>query len=342
MLGAVSVGFYDADVFAEHDPGPGHPERPERIASVRRGVEDVAPSVRHLPPRPARREELLRVHTARLVDSVAGSAGKTVRFDPDTQAGPLTHDAALHAAGAVIDAVDRVLDGELDRVFCNVRPPGHHAERDRVMGFCYFNNVAAAAARALQRGLERVLIVDYDVHHGNGTQEIFEDEPRVLYVSSHQFPLYPGTGALHETGRGRGEGFTLNLPLPAGCGDGEYVATYEEVVLPVARAFAPQLVLVSAGFDPFVDDPLASMAVTPAGFAELTRLCLEMGDGRAVFALEGGYDLAGLRTSAAAAMRVLAGESVPRPEGEPAAGFRRILDAFRAHHSRHWPVLAPR
>jgi acetoin utilization deacetylase AcuC-like enzyme len=333
------VGFYDASVFAEHDSGDGHPERPERLAAVQRGVADSGARVVHLHPRPARRDELLRVHTARLVDSVAASAGRTVRFDPDTQAGPLTHDAALHAAGAVIDAVDRVLDGEIDRAFCNVRPPGHHAESDRVMGFCYFNNVAAAAARALDRGLDRVLVVDFDVHHGNGTQEIFEDEPRVLYVSSHEFPLYPGTGALHECGRGAGEGFTLNLPLPTRCGDAEYAAVYREVVLPVARSFAPQLVLVSAGYDPHVDDPLAGMAMTAAGFGELARLCLEMGEGRAVFALEGGYDLGGLREAASATVRVLGGEDIGPLAARPAAGFERVIEAYRSHHARYWPAL---
>jgi acetoin utilization deacetylase AcuC-like enzyme len=179
------------------------------------------------------------------------------------------------------------------------------------MGFCYFNNVAVAAAHALARGIERVLIVDWDVHHGNGTQEIFWRDPRVLYVSSHQFPFYPGTGGADEVGEGEGRGFTLNLPLRVGCGDAEYSQLYEEVVLPVAQRFAPQLLIVSAGFDPYDGDPLAGMHVTPAGFARLTELCLRMApDGKAVFALEGGYDLEGLAASARATIDVLCGRSV--------------------------------
>jgi acetoin utilization deacetylase AcuC-like enzyme len=315
------------------------------VGAVRRGIEQAGllDRLALIPPRPARREELQRVHTDRLIDAVAATAGKTYRFDPDTQAGPHTYAAALAAAGSVIDAVDRVLDGETDRAFCNVRPPGHHAERDRVMGFCYFNSVAAAAAHAVHRGLERVLVVDWDVHHGNGTQEIFEDDPRVLYVSSHAFPFYPGTGALDEVGRGRGAGFTVNLPLPAGCGDAEYVVLYREVVLPVAHEFAPQIVLVSAGFDPYVDDPLAGMAVTERGFAQLMALCLEMAEGsaggRTIVALEGGYDLDGLAKSAAATLGVLVGEPAPAIDAAPAPGFDRLLDAFRAHHAQHWKSL---
>src|SRR6185436_12656112 len=254
------------------------------------------------------------------------------RFDPDTQAGPHSYAAALKAAGAVTDAVDRVLDGRLDRALCLVRPPGHHAEADRAMGFCLFNNVAVAAAHALSRGLSRVAIIDFDVHHGNGTQAIFERDPRVLYVSSHAFPFYPGTGSLDEIGEGPGHDFTVNLPLPEAMGDGEYVRIYREVVLPIGRAFDPQLVLVSAGFDPYAGDPLAPMRVTEAGFAVLAQLCLDVAggaaQGKAVFALEGGYELEGIARSAEAVVRVLLGEAPHGVEASDGAGLDILLGAY--------------
>src|SRR5437867_2995893 len=203
------VLLYDDPVFREHDAGPGHPERPERLEALRRGLRQsgVEPRLRLVSPREATGDELRRVHTEAHVASVAATAGRTVRFDPDTQAGPRSYAAALRAAGAAVQAVEAVLDGEADRALCAVRPPGHHAEADRAMGFCLFNNVAVAAAHALDRGLERVMIVDWDVHHGNGTQSMFYAEPRVLYVSSHEYPFYPGTGGLDDAGEGAGRGF---------------------------------------------------------------------------------------------------------------------------------------
>ena len=340
------VGLYDDPVFREHDAGPGHPERPERLDALRRGLRDggLEDALRLIAPRPATDAELLRVHTEAHVRLVASTEGRTVRFDPDTRASPLSHTAALRAAGAVVDAVDSVLDGTLDRAFCAVRPPGHHAEAERAMGFCLFNNVAVAAAHARARGLSRVAIVDFDVHHGNGTQGLFYRDPRVLYVSTHAYPFYPGTGALAEVGEGRGRGFTVNLPLPAGAGDHEYARVYREVVLPVARAFDPELVLVSAGFDPHEGCPIAPMRVTERGFAELARVCVEIAagaaGGRAVFALEGGYNLEGIAQSAAAVLRVMLGRA-PEPEPWPAAGrLDALLDAYREVLSPYWPVLS--
>ena len=270
------VAFYDDPVFAEHDAGPGHPERPQRLEAVRRGLREggLEGDVVAVAARPATREELLRVHAAAHVDRVAGAEGKRVRFDPDTSMGPRSYAAAVRAAGAVVDAVEKVLDGALDRAFCSVRPPGHHARPDRAMGFCLFNSVAVGAAAALARGLTRVAVIDFDVHHGNGTQEAFYRERRVLFVSSHQFPFYPGTGDLDEVGEGEGRGFTVNLPMPAGMGDGEYRRAYREIVEPIGRAFDPELVLVSAGFDAHRDDPLGGMALSAAGFAELMDVCL--------------------------------------------------------------------
>ena len=312
---------------------------------MRRGLRELGleARLRVVTPRDATRAELLRVHREAHVARVAASAGRTVRFDPDTQAGPHSYAAALKAAGAVVEAVDRVLDGDADRAFCAVRPPGHHAEPDRVMGFCFFNNVGVAAAHALARGRRRVMVVDWDVHHGNGTQAMFYADPRVLYLSSHEYPFYPGTGSLAEVGEGAGRGFNVNLPMPAGMGDPEYARVYRQVVEPIGRAFDPELVLVSAGFDPYVADPLAGMQVTERGFAEMAAVCLSIAagasGGRVVFALEGGYDLEGIaRSSASVATLLLGGEHTP--VAWPASGpIDRLLTAYRQELAPFWPVL---
>jgi acetoin utilization deacetylase AcuC-like enzyme len=340
----VRVALYDDPLFREHDAGPGHPERPERLDAVRRGLREAAleGELRLLAPRPATTQELLRIHGEDHLARVATTRGRTVRFDPDTQASPRSYDAALLAAGAVVDAVDRVLDGDLDRAFCAVRPPGHHAEPARAMGFCLFNNVAVAAAQALARGLARVAIIDFDVHHGNGTQDVFYADKRVLYLSTHAYPFYPGTGALTEVGEGAGRGFTVNLPLPPGMGDEEYARAYREFVVPIARAFDPQLVLVSAGFDPYEGCPIAPMRVTPRGFAEIALACVEAAGGaargRGIFALEGGYNLDGIARSAAATVGALLGRPAERPAGR-SARFDPLASAYRETLRPFWPML---
>jgi len=338
------VGIYDSPVFRQHDAGAGHPERPERLDAIRLGLldADLEGRLESISPRDATREELMRVHTAAHVDAVAATAGRTVRFDADTQAGPRSYASALLAAGAACDAVDKVLGGDLHRAFCVVRPPGHHAEADRAMGFCLFNNVAVAAAHALARGLERVLIIDFDVHHGNGTQHIFDRDRRVLYVSSHAWPFYPGTGALQEAGEGAARGFTVNLPMPMGCGDAEYAHLYREVVVPIGRAFDPELVLVSAGFDAYKDDPLAGMRLTSAGYGELAAACLETAKGaaggRAVFVVEGGYDTDGLATGAAAVTERLLGQSKPALTAPSAPSFAALVASQRRFLATWWPI----
>jgi len=339
------VGLYDDPGFGEHDAGPGHPERPERLEAVRRGlrqgglVEALVPGS----PRPATRGELLRVHTPAHADRVAAAEGRSVRFDPDTAMGPRSYGAAIRAAGAVVDAVESVLDGAIDRAFCSVRPPGHHATPDRAMGFCVLNNVAVGVAAALARGLSRVAVIDFDVHHGNGTQEAFYRDRRVLFVSSHQFPFYPGTGDLDEVGEGEGRGFTVNLPMPAGMGDGDFRRAFREIVEPIGRDFDPELVLVSAGFDAHRDDPLGGMDMTPAGFAELMDVCLAVASGaargRLVAVLEGGYDLDGIADSTAAVVGRMLGRPFSAPDAVPRLDFERLLEAYRAAHARHWPVL---
>ncbi len=337
------VALYDDPAFREHDSGYGHPERPARLDAVRDGLRALEPRLQVLTPRGATTAELLRVHTEDHVERVASTAGHTVRFDPDTQAGPRSYAAALLAAGAVVDAVDRVLEGDLDRAFCAVRPPGHHATAERAMGFCLFNNVAVATAAALARGLARVAIVDFDVHHGNGTQDIFERDPRVLYVSSHAAPFYPGTGAMDEVGEGPGRGFTVNLPLPEGTGDADYVAVYRAIVLPILQRYDPELVLVSAGFDAWGGDPLAPMAMTEVGFSALTSVCLEAAAGaargRVVVALEGGYDLGGIARSSHAVMRVLLGETAAHPPADTSSRLPVLVSAYREALAPHWPDL---
>jgi acetoin utilization deacetylase AcuC-like enzyme len=341
----MKVGLYDDPVFLEHDSGSGHPERPQRLVALRDGIrrEGLEARLELVAPRDATREELLRVHAPEHLAAVAATAGRTRRFDPDTQAGPHSYAAALKAAGAVTDAVERVLDGRLDRAFCLVRPPGHHAESDRAMGFCLFNNVAVAAAHALARGLSRVAVIDFDVHHGNGTQHMFEPDPRVIYVSSHAFPFYPGTGSLREVGVAAGRGYTVNLPLPGGMGDGDYARVYRDIVEPIARAFDAELVLVSAGFDAFGGDPLAPMALTARGYSELAAVCLAAASGaahgRAVFVLEGGYDLGGLASSGAAVTRVLLGDAPEKvvPAGKP---VDPLIAEYRRAFAPFWPALA--
>jgi len=327
----------------EHDPGYAHPESPGRLLAIcdelrRRPI----PGTRWERPREATREELERIHHRSYVEEMLALAGRRVQLDPDTATSPATIPAALLAAGAAIEAVSDVVDGQARNAFVLVRPPGHHAEPDRAMGFCLFNNVAIAAAHARAvLGCRRVLIVDWDVHHGNGTQTAFYDRDDVLFFSTHRLPFYPDTGALTEAGRGRGEGFTVNVPMPAGLGDGDYAAVFRELLVPIADAFRPELVLVSAGFDPHHHDPLGGMGVTPAGFAGLCQIVQDVAirhaAGRLVLVLEGGYDLRGLAVSAWACTRVLTGERPPPPPPPGPLG-RAVLAEAAAFHRRWWPV----
>lgn len=307
------LGFLYHPSFLAHDTGPGHPERPERLRAICDHLQRAGcwEQLSHREPAPASLDTLQLAHPLAYLEMIerACREGPT-SLDPDTVASPGSWEAALRAVGAVTLAIDQVATGQLHAAFCAVRPPGHHALADRAMGFCLFNNVAVGARYAQRRHkLSRILIVDWDVHHGNGTQAIFEEDPAVLYFSTHQFPFYPGTGARRETGRGAGQGFTMNVPLPAGSGDAELIRAFHEELTPKAEAFAPDLVLISAGFDAHRDDPLAGLAVTEAGYAEATRIVRGIADrwckGRVVSALEGGYDLRALGTSVEAHLRAL-------------------------------------
>jgi acetoin utilization deacetylase AcuC-like enzyme len=286
-----------------HDPGEGHPESPDRLRAVLEALDhDRFAVLDRVEASPASREHLLRVHAPTQVDKVFASVpdSGTSYLDADTGVSPASLDAALRAAGALVNAVDAVLDEKTTRVFCAVRPPGHHATRDAAMGFCLFNNVAVGAAHALARGVQRVAIVDFDVHHGNGTQDIFWNEPRVMYVSTHQSPLYPGTGARSETGAGN----IVNAPLTPLSGTKEFREVCSEIVLPALRAFKPELMLISAGFDAHKLDPLANLNLDADDYRwitqELVAIARDFGAGRVISTLEGGYSLTALRQSTAA------------------------------------------
>ena len=331
--------------YLEHDTGAGHPERPERIAVLLPAIEAAAGGYRRIPARPASGDDLALVHDGAYVEEVAATAHKAwFAFDADTPTSPRSFDTAALAAGGFLALLDAVMSGQTENGFAFVRPPGHHAERHRAMGFCLFNNVAVGAEYLRRRyGLQRVLIVDWDLHHGNGTQHMFEDDPGVLYVSTHQYPYYPGTGAIDEVGRGAGEGYTVDLAFPAGFGDAEYADAFARIVEPIAHEYAPEFVLISAGFDAHVRDPLGGMQLTEAGFAAMTRSLLAVARdhaaGRCAAILEGGYDLTAIRQSSAAVLQQLQGTEGSRPPAplQPSRATA-LIERVRAVHSRYWKL----
>ena len=332
-----------------HEHGPGHPERPDRLRAALDAVETLAathPGVFSsrlaVPIDPA---FLKSLHATAYVDRLLALRGQTAQLDPDTAVGPTSIDAALLAVGACVQAVDAVIDGPTRRACALVRPPGHHAEHDRAMGFCYFGNIALAAEHAIRSGLQRVLIADFDVHHGNGTQHLLHDRSDILVFNTHQWPLFPGTGQAREIGIGPGKGFTVNCPLPLGTTDADLFAVYRELLVPIAHQFKPDLVLVSAGFDGHADDPLAAFELTAPGFANLTAVLMELADrhahGRLVLVLEGGYDLGALRESLAACLAVLAGSAPPPKTGVASATTLAALAATRRALGSHWVFPPP-
>jgi acetoin utilization deacetylase AcuC-like enzyme len=304
---------YDA-IYLKHDTGAGHPERAERLVAIRERLErtGLLPQLALIKPRVASEKSLATIHNPQYIDHIRQicRAGTGYVDSPDTPASPDSYAVALMAVGGVQSAIDAVMEGRIKNAFCAVRPPGHHALKDRAMGFCFFNNVAIAAKYIQnQHRLSKVLVVDWDVHHGNGTQASFYDDPTVFYFSAHQSPFYPGTGGADEKGEGKGLGFTLNVPLPADSGDAEYIKAFEERLKPAAAAFQPDFVLISAGFDAARDDLLGRMNLTPGGYAQLTRIVKAIAQqycrGRLVSVLEGGYNLEALAASVEAHLRVL-------------------------------------
>lgn len=301
----VSLAIARSTRFRDHVAGPGHPERPERLAAIDAALEGLA--FDELAPRPATDAELGAVHSDRHLAALAAAEGRSVRLDPDTATSPDSVEVARLAAGAVIDVARAVVSGRAHAGFAAVRPPGHHAVPEAAMGFCLLGNAAIAARALLDAGeVERVAIYDWDVHHGNGTQDSFYDDPRVLFMSTHQAPFYPGTGAASETGRGAGEGYTVNVPLRAGDGDEALLDVTRSHLAARVEAFAPDLVLVSAGYDAHAADPIGGLRVSTEGFSELALRWRELAErccgGRIVGVLEGGYDLQALGASVRATL----------------------------------------
>lgn len=334
-----------------HCMGPDEPECPARLdvlidllaePKLKETVGLIAPSM-------ADPEDLARVHSAAYIRHLASTAGRPATYlDQDTRTSPLSNEVARLAAGGLCRAIEQVATGRFRNAFALIRPPGHHAERTNAKGFCLYNNVAIAARYAQKKlGLKRILIVDWDLHHGNGTQHCFEDDPSVLFVSIHQAFTYPHSGSLREVGKGMGSGYTVNIPLLAGFGNGEYLALMTRLVKPIALAFQPDLVLVSAGFDIHDDDPLGSMKVTSAGFAGMTRVLMEIADiccrGRLVMTLEGGYHLEALRDSVRSVLEEMTGRRSTDLEGMTAMADRGkiayVIWRVSHVHRRYWPCL---
>ncbi len=341
------VGYVLDPRFLDHKTPPGHPECPERLQSIQEMLQALGLKDRLKPVRARKVDPGLigQIHSQALVRRLEESSGKSfTRFGADTYASASSLDVALLAAGSGVELTRKVLNGTLESGFALIRPPGHHAENNRIMGFCFLNNVALAAQAALQeRGVERVAIVDFDVHHGNGTQDIFYSRSDVFYLSTHQYPLYPGTGELRENGRGRGLGFTANFPLPAGLGDPIYTTLFSDLLCPLVEAFEPHLILVSAGYDAHSADPLASMDVSEQGFGQMTRqlnhLAATVCQGRIVYFLEGGYSLHALAASVGATIRETLSPGTERFARDHSDFYRSYRTQAATRLGTWWPHL---
>lgn len=314
--------------YRNHDMGAFHPESPQRIEAVYKMVEEeINFPFETVEPRAAEEEEILWVHSPSHLETLKNTAGKSrTVLDPDTSTSPLSYETGKLASGGVLSALDAIMEGKIQNGFALIRPPGHHAEKSRVMGFCLFNNIAIGTEYILRKhGIKRVLIVDWDLHHGNGTQSAFFRRNDVLFFSTHQFPHYPGTGHWSETGEGKGKGFTVNVPLSSGKKDADYLFIYESLLQPIVMQFKPGFILVSAGFDIYEGDPLGGMNITADGFAALSSKLMELAasvsQNKILFVLEGGYNLQGLREGVREVLHQLAGqkrkpEILPRPSSE--------------------------
>jgi acetoin utilization deacetylase AcuC-like enzyme len=346
------IGLVRDERFLAHRTGLHHIETPRRLEAIYSMLDTsgLSNACQAVPARYAGLDELSAVHNERYIEKILDTAGETLRYlDTDTVTSEQSCAAAFLAAGGCLEAVDAVVTGGLDAVFACVRPPGHHAERNRQMGFCLFNNVAVAAEYARRKhGMQRVLIVDWDVHHPNGTQHIFETSSNVLLFSTHRYPFFPGTGADTEIGFGEGQGYTINIPLSARRTDADFAYAFRTILIPVARSYAPELILVSAGFDAHRDDPIGGMFVSENGFAlladEIMRLAGECGSG-AVFVLEGGYDLGALRLSVRTVLEtMLSGLSAPlrtryRSMPEPGVQVADAIESARCILKPYWECL---
>jgi acetoin utilization deacetylase AcuC-like enzyme/nucleotide-binding universal stress UspA family protein len=347
----INTGIVRDERYLNHLTGEGHPENRKRLEAIYTMLDepDMVGRFASIDPRPAEREELLLLHSPEYIDKIASTADKDdFSLTPDTHTSPGSYEAALLAAGGLFEAISKVVSGELANAFALVRPPGHHAERSRGIGYCLFNNVALGAIFAREfLGLKRILIVDFDVHHGNGTQHFFEQDPSVLFFCTHQYPHFPGTGSFTETGLGGGEGYTVNIPLGKGYGDAEFIAIFEKLLRPIALEFEPDLIIVSAGFDIHKSDPMGKMKITTKGFAGLTRSIMETADiccgGKLVFSLEGGYNLKTIGKCVKVILNELAGHTICSiPELTARASRKKFDHAFkrcRHVHKQFWKNL---
>ncbi|MBW2306482.1 MAG: histone deacetylase [Deltaproteobacteria bacterium] len=336
-----------------HDPGIGQMEVPRRLESIYQMLdeEEIQSITRTIAPRFATLEELEMVHDPRYIELILDTAGEQRRYlDPDTMTSPLSCEAAWLAVGGVLEAVRLVLESEVENSFAFVRPPGHHAERNRAMGFCLFNNACLAVEFARRRfGLERVLVVDWDLHHGNGIQHFFYEEPGTLFFSTHRFPFFPGTGDFDEVGRGRGEGFTVNVPLDAQKNDADFANLFRYLLVPIALEYQPELIVVCAGFDTHHEDPIGGMKMTEMGYARLAKILKDIAaancGGVMVMMLEGGYDVLALRNSCRQVLRTLAGlpiegeEKITHGEDSSLGKIEPVIERVRGIHKKYWRNL---
>jgi acetoin utilization deacetylase AcuC-like enzyme len=344
----MNIGIVRDEIFLEHITDDYHPENPNRLKYIYTMLNGIdKEGITYSSPRVATHDEIALVHDHSYIDSIAATDGKMQkRLDPDTVTSPKSYEAACLAAGGVLQLADMLFAGEIQSGFALVRPPGHHAERNKAMGFCLFNNIAVGA-RYLEKkyGLKRIVIVDFDLHHGNGTQHSFYEDSSILYFSTHQYPYYPGTGWYNETGEGNGKGYTINIPLSYGMGDDDYEYAFREVLIPITDQYKPEAVLVSAGFDSYYNDPLGGMAETEGGFATMTRILLEIADkycnGRVLYTLEGGYDLNGLATSVKAVIMELRGTPMFTPDKKinPSNEIKEITEKVKQILRPFWGEL---
>jgi acetoin utilization deacetylase AcuC-like enzyme len=344
----MTVGIVRDEIFLEHITDDYHPENPDRLRHIYSMLNSIdKDGIVYAPPRKATHDEIALNHELSYIDSIAATKDKAQkRLDPDTVTSQKSYDASCMAVGGVLKLVDMLVASEINNGFALVRPPGHHAERARAMGFCIFNNIAIAA-KYLEKihNLNRILIVDFDLHHGNGTQHSFYRDSKILYFSTHQYPYYPGTGWYEEVGDGEGEGYTVNIPFSYGMGDDDHVYAFREVLVPLSDLYKPEIILVSAGFDSYYNDPLGGMAVTEGGFAMMTRIILDIAEkhcnGKALFALEGGYDLSGLANSVKAVIMEMKGTPIfiPDKKATPSGEVIRIVNKVKQVLSPYWGKL---
>jgi len=341
----LAVGIVKDDIYLQHITDDYHPENPRRLEHIYTMLETLdQKGLTYVSPRMATHDEIALNHEPSYIDSIARTSGKPrTQLDGDTVTSQKTYEAALTAVGGALELADAIQSSRVRNGFALVRPPGHHAERSQAMGFCIFNNIAITARYLEQKhNLKNILIVDFDLHHGNGTQHSFYNDKGILYFSTHQYPYYPGTGGYEEIGDGAGRGYTVNIPMSYGMGDEDYLYAFRDILVPVAEAYLPDFILVSAGFDTHYNDPLGDMAVTETGFAAMTRILLDIAEkhcnGKVLFVLEGGYDLKGLASSVRAVIMELKGQSVYPYEkkGEPSTTIVQMTTIIKRLLIPYW------